>query len=79
MQAYNIAMHAVTIAVYGASGTLAHADLRQFLIVAPAMLIPSWFGARLLARGSPTGVSARAVLVALLASGLALVYGSLRA
>ena len=36
MQAYNIAMHAVTIAVYAVSGTLAHADLRQFLIVAPA-------------------------------------------
>src|SRR5208337_3584776 len=44
MQAYNIAMHMLTIAVYAVSGTLAHADLSQFLIVAPAMLIPSYLG-----------------------------------
>src|SRR5208337_3105319 len=78
MQSYNIAMHAGTIAVYVASGTLAHADLRQFLIVAPAMLIPSWVGARLFTRFTDRGFT-RAVLVALLATGLALVYGSLRA
>ena len=78
MQAYNIAMHAATIAVYVASGTLAHTDLRQFLIVAPAMLIPSWLGARLFTRLTDRGFT-RTVLVALLASGLALVYGSLRA
>ena len=77
MQAYNIAMHVMTIAIYAASGTLAHADVRQFLIVAPAMLIPSYLGARLFRRFSDRAFT-RAVLVALLASGLALVYGSVR-
>ena len=42
------------------------------------MLIPSWFGARLFTRFTDRGFT-QAVLVALLASGLALVYGSLRA
>lgn len=77
MQAYNIAMHVVTIAIYAASGTLAHADLSQFLIVAPAMLIPSYFGARVFTRFTERGFT-RAVLTALLASGLALVYGAVR-
>ncbi len=78
MQAYNIAMHVVTIAIYAASGTLAHADLRQFLIVAPAMLIPSWLGAHVFTRLTTERAFTRAVLVALLASGIALVYGAAR-
>jgi len=77
MQAYNIAMHLVTIAIYAASGALAHADLGQFLIVAPAMLIPSYLGARVFTRFTERSFT-RAVLVALLASGVALVYGSVR-
>ena len=77
MQAYNIAMHMLTIAVYAVSGTLAHADLSQFLIVAPAMLIPSYLGARVFRRFTEKAFT-QAVLVALLASGLALVYGSVR-
>jgi uncharacterized protein len=77
MQAYNIAMHVATIAIYGASGTLAHADLRQFLIVAPAMLVPSYIGARVFTRFSERAFT-RAVLLALLASGIALVYGAVR-
>ena len=79
MQAYNIAMHVVTIATYAASGTLAHADLHQFLIVAPAMLIPSYVGAHAFTRFTTERAFTRAVLVALLASGIALVYGALRA
>jgi uncharacterized protein len=78
MQAYNIAMHVVTIALYAASGTLAHADLHQFLIVAPAMLIPSYLGAHVFTRFTTERAFTRAVLVALLASGLALVYGTAR-
>jgi uncharacterized protein len=77
MQAYNIAMHVMTIAIYAASGTLAHADVRQFLIVAPAMLIPSYFGAHVFTRFTERAFT-RAVLVALLASGLALVCGAAR-
>ena len=78
MQAYNIAMHVVTIAINAASGTLAHADLHQFLIVAPAMLIPSYLGAHVFTRFTTERAFTRAVLVALLASGLALVYGAAR-
>jgi len=72
-------MHVVTIAVYAASGTLAHADLRQFLLVAPAMLIPSYLGAHVFTRFTTESAFTRAVLVALLASGIAPVYGALRA
>ncbi|HKN31350.1 MAG TPA: hypothetical protein VJY34_27100 [Roseiarcus sp.] len=70
-------MHVMTIAVYAASGTLAHADVRQFLIVAPAMLIPSYLGAHVFTRFTKRAFT-RAVLVALLASGIALVYGAMR-
>jgi uncharacterized membrane protein YfcA len=78
MQAYNIAMHCMTIALYARTGTLAHADFAQFLIVVPAMLIPSYVGARVYSRFSERAFT-RAVLVALLASGLALTYGAMRA
>jgi uncharacterized membrane protein YfcA len=75
MQAYNISMHIVTITVYLRTDTLAGADLRQFLVVAPAMLIPSYVGARVYQRFSDRAFT-QAVLVALLFSGLALVVGS---
>ena len=75
MQAFNISMHVVTIAVYFRTGTLAGADLGQFLIVAPAMLIPSYVGARVYQRFSDRAFT-QAVLLALLFSGLALVVGS---
>jgi uncharacterized protein len=78
MQAYNIAMHCVTIAFYARTGTLAHADLHQFLIVAPAMLIPSFVGARVYTRFSEKTFT-RVVLIALGASGLALVVNASRA
>jgi uncharacterized membrane protein YfcA len=78
MQVYNIAMHVFTIAVYARTGTLAHANLSQFLIVAPAMLIPSYIGTRLYHRFSEQAF-ARAVFVALLFSGLALIWTSARA
>lgn len=78
MQAYNIAMHVLTIGIYYRTGTLAQADLSQFLIVAPAMLIPSYLGARLFTRFNEKAF-ARAVLAALLFSGLALVYSANRA
>ena len=78
LQAYNISMHLLTIGLYFGSGTLKHADLSQFLIVAPAMLIPSVIGARVYQRFSDRSFS-QAVMVALLFSGLALIVGATRA
>lgn len=77
MQAYNIAMHCLTISLYARTGTLAHADLSQFLIVAPAMLIPSWLGARVYTRFSEQTFT-RAVLIALGCSGAALAFNAAR-
>jgi uncharacterized membrane protein YfcA len=77
MQAYNIAMHCLTIGLYARSGTLAHADLSQFLIVAPAMLIPSWLGARVYTRFSEQAFT-RVVLIALGGSGAALAFNAAR-
>jgi len=78
MQAYNIAMHCLTISLYARTGTLTHADLSQFLIVAPAMLIPSWLGARVYTRFSEQAFT-RAVLIGLGGSGAALVFNAARA
>ena len=52
MQVYNISMQVLTIAIYARTGALAGADVSQFLIVAPAMLIPSYIGARVYQRFS---------------------------
>jgi uncharacterized protein len=78
MQAYNISMHVLTIAIYFGSGTLKHADLGQFAIVLPAMLIPSVIGARVYQRFSDRSFT-QAVMVALLFSGVALIVGALGA
>ena len=78
MQAFNIAMHCLTIALYARTGTLAHADLHEFLIVAPAMLIPSWAGARIYTRFSERAFT-RAVLIGLGGSGAALACSAARA
>jgi uncharacterized protein len=78
MQAYNISMQVLTIAIYARTGALAGADVSQFLIVAPAMLIPSYIGARVYQRFSDKAF-AQAVLVALLFSGLTLVFSATRA
>jgi uncharacterized protein len=78
MQAYNISMQVLTISIYFGSGTLKHADLGQFAIVLPAMLIPSVVGARVYQRFSDRSFT-RAVMVALLCSGVALIVGALGA
>jgi uncharacterized membrane protein YfcA len=77
MQVYNIAMHALTLTVYARTGTLDSATLRLFAIVAPAMLIPSYFGARLYGSFSEKTFT-RIILLLLLASGAALAFGSAR-
>jgi hypothetical protein len=78
MQAYNIAMHVVTIAVYWRTGELNQVEWKYFLVVAPAMLIPSYLGARLYRRASENAFK-QIVLIVLLASGGALVYTASRA
>lgn len=47
IQNFNLAMLSVTLGIYGASGLITREALPFFAIVAPAMLIPSYLGARL--------------------------------
>jgi len=76
MQVYNISMHVVTLTVYARTGGLAALDWRLFALAAPAMLIPSYFGARLYRRFSERAFQ-RVILSLLLFSGFAMLYGSL--
>ncbi len=66
MQVYNIAMHVFTLTVYSRTGGFRDLDYRIFVIAAPAMLIPAWFGAKLYHRVSER-VFQRIVLALLLA------------
>lgn len=47
IQNFNLAMLSVTLGIYGTSGLITREALPFFAIVAPAMLIPSYLGARL--------------------------------
>jgi len=78
MQVYNIAMHSLTLTIYARTGTLAGADFHLFVIVAPAMLIPSYFGAKLYGTFSEQTFT-RIILAMLLLSGVALLFGAIRA
>lgn len=77
MQVYNIAMHSLTLTIYARTGTLDAATFRLFAIVAPAMLIPSYLGGRLYGSFSEKTFT-RIILALLLASGIALAFGSAR-
>jgi uncharacterized protein len=77
MQAYNIAMHSLTLTIYARTGTLDSTSAHLFLVVAPAMLIPSYFGGRLYGSFSEKTFT-RIILALLLASGAALLFGSAR-
>src|SRR5271167_5029155 len=77
MQVYNIAMHVTTLTVYSRTGTLDATTLKLFAVVAPAMLIPSYFGTRLYGRFSEK-TFARVIFVLLLASGAALLVSAAR-
>lgn len=78
MQVYNIAMHTLTLTAYARTGTLDATAFRLFILVAPAMLIPSYIGAHFYHRFSEQAFE-RLVLAVLLASGVALVVGGVRA
>ncbi len=77
MQIYNIAMHVLTLSAYARTGTLDATTFHLFGLVAPAMLIPSYIGARLYHRFSEKTFE-RLVLALLLASGIALLVGGAR-
>jgi len=77
MQVYNIAMHVVTLTVYFRTGMLDATTFHLFALVAPAMLIPSYFGARLYGRFSEKTFG-RVIFALLLASGAALLFNSAR-
>ena len=78
MQVYNIAMHVLTLTAYARTGTLDATAFRLFILVAPAMLIPSYIGAHFYHRFSERAFE-RLVLAVLLASGVALIVGGVRA
>jgi uncharacterized membrane protein YfcA len=75
MQAYNIAMHCVTLTVYARTGALNSDSLHLFVVAAPAMLIPSYFGARLYGRFSEKTFT-KIIFWLLLGSGVALIFAA---
>ncbi|MDO9707247.1 sulfite exporter TauE/SafE family protein [Paracraurococcus lichenis] len=75
-QAFNLAMHALTMAAYLASGTVTPRAASLFLVVAPAMLLPALLGARLYRRFSDIAFQ-RLVLGLLAATGLVLLATAL--
>ena len=77
MQVYNIAMQVTALTVYSRTGALDATTLKLFAVVAPAMLLPSYFGTRLYGRFSEK-TFARVIFVLLLASGAALLVDGAR-
>ena len=75
-QVFNLAMHGLTMAAYLATGTVSAEAARLFLVVAPAMLVPTLIGARLYRRFSDTAFR-KVVLGLLAASGAVLVATTL--
>lgn len=76
IQNFNLAALTVTMGAYLATGLVKAPMLPLFGIVAPALLIPSWLGAKLYARLSETGFR-RVVLGLLTASGVVMVLSAL--
>jgi uncharacterized membrane protein YfcA len=71
IQSFNLAMHTTTLAAYLATGTIGADAARLFLVVAPAMLVPTLLGARLYRRISDAWFR-RLVLTLLTVAGLML-------
>ncbi|MDF3837801.1 sulfite exporter TauE/SafE family protein [Cupriavidus basilensis] len=76
IQNFNLATLAVTMATYVGSGIVTRAMLPMFMVVGPAMLVPSILGARLYIGISEIAFR-RIVLSLLTASGVALLAASL--
>lgn len=79
IQAFNIAMHIVTLGSYAVAGDIITAKtLKLFAIIAPALAIPVLLGA-LVFRRLNQQTFRRLVLALLFLSGIVLTYSSLRA
>lgn len=78
LQVFNIAMHSATLTGYFLTGTLKAESAKWFLVVAPAMLVPTFLGAKLYHTISDTAFR-RVVLVLLTLSGAMLLAGSVPA
>lgn len=76
LQAFNLAMHALTMATYLATGTFTREAGWLCLVVAPAMLVPAILGARLYTRFSDAGFR-KAILIVLASSGAVLIATTL--
>ena len=75
-QVFNLAMHGLTMAAYLVRGTISGEAARLFLVVGPAMLVPTLIGARLYRRFSDAAFRSL-VLGLLAASGAVLVATTL--
>lgn len=75
-QVFNLSMHALTMAAYLATGAISAEAAWLFLVVAPAMLVPTLIGARLYRRFSDAAFR-NLVLGLLAASGAVLVATTL--
>ncbi len=76
IQAFNLAMHAVTLSTYFATGTVPREALPLFLVAAPAMLLPTIAGTLLYKRISDV-LFRKLVLGLLAASGAAILLTTL--
>ncbi len=76
-QTFNIAMQALALTIYGASGMLTLDVGRKFALILPAMLIPALIGSRLYRRVDPIAFR-KLVLILLTISGVVLLAASAR-
>jgi uncharacterized membrane protein YfcA len=77
IQSFNLAMHAVTLAVYALTGVLTRETVWLFLLLSPAVVVTALLGVRLYKKASEA--TFRRIVLALLAlSGMALLAGALR-
>jgi uncharacterized membrane protein YfcA len=77
-QSFNLAMHALTLSAYLASGLVTFEAAGFFAVLAPALVIPTLLGMRLYARFDDTTFR-RLVILLLLASGIVLLASSVPA
>ena len=75
-QSFNLVMQALTLGIYAASGLLTAEAGRMFVLIAPAMIVPTLIGARLYRRFSEVAFR-RLVLLLLTLSGFVLLALSL--
>ena len=75
-QTFSLSMQTLTLAMYAATGLITREAVWLFVIVAPAMVIPTLIGVRLYARFSETGFR-RLILVLLMLSGVVLLFASI--